>query len=51
VVQNREAAALGEDAAQAWRGRKRSGGMCGDTRGWCSPVIGARGGRREGWPE
>jgi hypothetical protein len=33
VVQNREAAALGEDTAQAWRERKRSGGWCGATRG------------------
>jgi hypothetical protein len=43
VVQNREAAALGEDTAQAWRERKRSGGRCGATRGWCSPFIGAGG--------
>jgi hypothetical protein len=41
VVQNREVAALGEDTAQAWRERKRSGGRCGATRGWCSPFIGA----------
>jgi hypothetical protein len=32
VVQNREAAALGEDTAQAWRERKKSGGRCGATR-------------------
>jgi hypothetical protein len=44
VVQNREAAALGEDTSQAWRERKRSGGRCGATRGWCSPFIGAGGG-------
>jgi hypothetical protein len=43
VVQNREAATLGEDTAQAWRERKRSGGRCGATRGWCSPFIGAGG--------
>jgi hypothetical protein len=47
VVQNREAAALGEDTTQAWRKRKRSGGRCGATRGWCSPFIGA-GGHRGG---
>jgi hypothetical protein len=34
VVLNREAAMLGEDTAQAWRERKRSGGRCGATRGW-----------------
>jgi capsular polysaccharide biosynthesis protein len=43
VVQNREAAALGEDTAEARRERKRSGGRCGATRGWCSPFIGAGG--------
>jgi hypothetical protein len=43
VVQNREAAALGEDTAQVWRERKRSGGRCGATRVWCSPFIGAGG--------
>jgi hypothetical protein len=43
VVQNREAVALGEDTAQARRERKRSGGRCGATRGWCSPFIGAGG--------
>jgi hypothetical protein len=47
VVQNREAAALGEDTAQAWRERKRSRGRCGATRGWCSPFIGV-GERRSG---
>jgi hypothetical protein len=46
AVQNREAAALGEGAAQAWGEGKRSGGNCGDTWGWCSPFIGAG----EGWP-
>jgi hypothetical protein len=43
VVQNREAATLREDTAQAWRERKRSGGRCGATRGWCSPFIGVEG--------
>jgi hypothetical protein len=43
VVQNREAAALGEDTAQAWRAGKRSGERCGATRGWYSPFIGAGG--------
>jgi hypothetical protein len=43
VVQNREAAVLREDTAQAWREGKRSGGRCGATRGWCSPFIGAGG--------
>jgi hypothetical protein len=46
VVQNWEAAALGEDTTQAWRERKRSEGNCGATRGWCSPFIGA--GERRG---
>jgi hypothetical protein len=32
AVQNREAAALGERAAQAWREGKRSGERCGETR-------------------
>jgi hypothetical protein len=51
VVQNREAAALGEDTAQAWREGKGSGERCGVTRGWCSPFIGAGGapGRRCRW--
>jgi hypothetical protein len=43
VVRNQEAAALGEDTAQVWRERKRSGGRCGATQGWCSPFIGAGG--------
>jgi hypothetical protein len=43
VVQNWEAAALGEDTAQACREGKRSGERCGATRGWCSPFIGAGG--------
>jgi hypothetical protein len=51
VVQNREAAALGEDTAQACREGKRSGERCGATRGWCSPFIGAGGapGRKCRW--
>jgi hypothetical protein len=32
AVQNREAAALGERVAQAWREGKRSGERCGETR-------------------
>jgi hypothetical protein len=43
VVQNREAAALGEVTAQAWREWKRSGRRCGATRGCCSPFIGTGG--------
>ncbi len=43
VVQNWEVAALGDDTGQAWRERERSGGMCGATRRWCSPFIGAGG--------
>jgi hypothetical protein len=31
VVQNREAAALGERAALVWREGKRSGERCGET--------------------
>jgi hypothetical protein len=46
VVRNREAAALGEDTAQAWREGKRSGERCGAARGWCSPFIGAGGALR-----
>jgi hypothetical protein len=51
VVQNREAAALGEDTAQAWREGKRSRERCGATRGWCSPFIGPGGapGRKCRW--
>jgi hypothetical protein len=51
VVQNQEAAALGEDTAQACREGKRSGERCGGTRGWCSPFIGAGGapGRKCPW--
>jgi hypothetical protein len=42
-VQNREAAVLGEDTAQAYREGKEAGERCGATRGWCSPFIGAGG--------
>jgi hypothetical protein len=41
VVQNWEAAVLGEDTAQACREGKEAGERCGGTRGWCSPFIGA----------
>jgi hypothetical protein len=37
------ASVLGESAAQASREGKRSGEMCGETQGWCSPFIGGRG--------
>jgi hypothetical protein len=51
VVQNWEAAALGEDTAQACREGKEAGERCGATRGWCSPFIGAGGtpGRKCRW--
>jgi hypothetical protein len=51
VVQNWEAAALGEDTTQACREGKEAGEMCGATRGWCSPFIGAGGapGRKCRW--
>jgi hypothetical protein len=51
VVQNREAAALGEDTAHACREGKEAGERCGATRGWCSPFIGAGGapGRKCQW--
>jgi hypothetical protein len=51
VVQNWEAAALGEDTAQACREGKEAGERCGGTRVWCSPFIGARGapGRKCRW--
>jgi hypothetical protein len=50
TVQNGEAVAFSERAAQAGREDNRSGERCGDARGWCSPFIGAgaapgRGGR------
>jgi hypothetical protein len=43
MVQNGEAAVLGERAAQAGREGNRSGERCGESRGGCSPFIGARG--------
>jgi hypothetical protein len=50
VVQNGEAAALGERVAPAGREGNRSRERCGEARGGCSPFIGAeeapgRGGR------
>jgi hypothetical protein len=47
AVQNGEAAALGERAAEAGREGNRSGERCGEAQGGCSPFIGA-GGRRGG---
>jgi hypothetical protein len=41
VVQNGEAAALGERAAQAGGEGNRSGERCGEARGGCSPFISA----------
>jgi hypothetical protein len=51
VVQNREAAALGEDTAQVCREGKEVGERCGATRGCCSPFIGVGGasGRKCRW--
>jgi hypothetical protein len=50
VVQNGEAAALGERTAQAGREGNRSGERCGEARGGCSPFIGAGGvPGRGGW--
>jgi hypothetical protein len=43
MVQNGEAAVLGERATQAGREENRSGERCGDVRGGCSPFIGAGG--------
>jgi hypothetical protein len=43
MVQNGEAAALGERAAQAGREGNRSRERCGEARGGCSPFIGAGG--------
>jgi hypothetical protein len=48
AVQNGEAAALGERAAQAGREGNRSGERCGEAQGGCSPFIGARGAPRRG---
>jgi hypothetical protein len=47
MVQNGEAATLGERAAQAGREGNRSGERCGEAQGVCSPFIGAGGAR--GW--
>jgi hypothetical protein len=50
TVQNGEAAALDERAAQAGREGNRSGERCGEARGGCSPFIGAGGeSGRGGW--
>jgi hypothetical protein len=43
MVQNGEAVALGERAAQAGREGNRSGQRCGEARGGCSPFIGVGG--------
>jgi hypothetical protein len=50
MVQNGEAAALGERKARVWRKAKRGWKRCGELWGWCSPFIGARGSAGEGWP-
>jgi hypothetical protein len=50
VVQNGDAAALGERKARAWREAKRGWKRCGELWGWCSPFIGGRGSTGEGWP-
>jgi hypothetical protein len=50
VVQNGEAAVLGERKARAWREAKRGWERCGELWGWCSPFIGCRGSAGEGWP-
>jgi hypothetical protein len=43
MVQNGEAAALGERAAQSRREGNRSRERCGEARGGCSSFIGAGG--------
>jgi hypothetical protein len=43
TMQNGEAAALGERAAQEGREGNRSGERCGEARGRCSPFIGVEG--------
>jgi hypothetical protein len=43
MMQNGEAAALGERAAHAGREGNRSGERCGEARGGCSSFIGAEG--------
>jgi hypothetical protein len=49
VVQNWEAAALGERKAREWREAKRGWERCGELWGWCSPFIGGQGSAGEGW--
>jgi hypothetical protein len=49
VVQNGEAAALGERKARAWREAKRGWERCSELWGWCSPFIGGWGSAGEGW--
>jgi hypothetical protein len=49
MVQNGEAVALGERAAQAGREGNRSGERCSEARGGCSPFIGGRGSAGKGW--
>jgi hypothetical protein len=49
TVQNEEAAALGERAAQAGREENRSGERCGEAQGGCSPFYRGRGSTGEGW--
>jgi hypothetical protein len=51
VVQNGEAAAIGERKARAWREAKRGWERCGELWGWCSPFIGGRGSAGRGGPE
>jgi hypothetical protein len=48
AVQNGEAAALGERAAQAGREGNRSGERCFEARGGCSPFIVAEGAPESG---
>jgi hypothetical protein len=50
VVQNREAAVLGERATQAGREGNRSRERCDEARGGCSPFYRGRGSTEEGWP-
>jgi hypothetical protein len=50
AVQNGEAVALGERAAQAGREGNRNGERCSEARGGRSPFIGAQGAQgRCGW--
>jgi hypothetical protein len=50
MVQNGEAAALGERVAQAGREGNRSGERCGEARGGCSSFIGTGGVTGRGGP-